>query len=401
MKTLVKTLVTAQLVLTLVAGQAAAELIRPNDSLSVRIIEWRTVESELRDWSAFSGTYTVASDGIISFPFIGGVQTEGMTDADLATTVSTSLSNRFALVEPLQAVVSRADVQAVIVGGAVRNPGQIEFFSGMTARHAISLAGGGLSSQVSAVQARIDWLSAQSQLSVTTARENVLQARLARLRAERDGADTIVFDDATAQQLGPLVASEQALLTLTLNRRTRELALVRGRIGIFEAEIDALEAQTISLQRQRDLVAEEKAAIDALSERGLTVNSRVLDADRTLASVETQILDVSTARLRAQQGLAAAQSDQLALVDGAASTVLRELQETEAELADVQARRQSQAAIANLMAAQVTGDPAATTQVTIHRQTDGVTTVLTDAIDTVLQPGDLVEIALPPLANDG
>ena len=197
------------------------------------------------------------------------------------------------------------------------------------------------------------------------------------------------------------VASEQALLTLTLNRRARELVLVKGRISILEAEIEALKAKTASLEQQRDLVATEKAAIDALSERGLTINARVLDANRTLATVETQLLDVTTASLRAQQSLASAQSEQLALVDGAAAAVLREVAETEADLADVQARRLSQTAITNLLAAQVTGDPAATLQVTIYRQEGEAATLLTDAMDTVLQPGDLVEIALPPLGKDG
>jgi exopolysaccharide production protein ExoF len=387
--------------LALITGPTAAEPIRPNDVLSVRIIEWRTVESELRDWSAFGGRYTVASDGTINFPFIGDVQTNGLTEGDLANTVSEALSNRFALVEPLQAVVSRDDAAAIIVGGAVRSPGQVAFFPGMTARHAISLAGGSASSQLSAVQGRIELLSAQSQLSVITSRENVLHALLARLRADRDGSDTLVIDPAMARTLGQLVASEQALLTLTLQRRARELALVRGRISTLEAEIEALKAKRISLETQRDLVAAEKTAIDALSERGLTVNARVLDANRTLATVETQVLDVTTASLRAQQSLASAQSDQLALVDGAASTVLRELQNAEAELADVQARRASQSAITTLLGAQIIGNPEATLQVTIYRRVEGTATQLTEALDTVLLPGDLVEIALPPLRNGG
>ncbi len=386
----------AALLCLALATPVVAEPIRANETLTLRIVEWQSASEQIRDWSAFAGDYMVDGQGFIALPFIGALQAEGLTEAELAQQVSLALSNRFALIEPVEAVIARSLQASVLVGGSVRTPGEVRMRTDMTARHAISLAGGTTFGFSSSVQARIETLTAQSQLAILQGRENMLLARLARLIAERDRAPSVQPPAGASAALDDLLRAEQVSLDLDRSRQVRELELVEGRIRMLEAEVAALDQKAVSLAEQRSMAESEREAIAALSDRGLTVNARVLDANRTLVTVETQILDVRTANLRAQQNLATAQSDKLELSDGAAARVLEQLRDTQSELDEVRARRAAQELILSVLSAEAGSDPNAGATVVVYRQNAGQTEVIRDALDLLLKPGDMVEVS-PPL----
>jgi protein involved in polysaccharide export with SLBB domain len=90
-----------------------------------------------------SGTYRVAQDGTIDFPFIGRVRVAGLEPYDVADLVGGQLREGGYLVRPQVSVfVQEYNSKRISVLGAVRNPGSFPMQSGLTVVQAISLAGG-------------------------------------------------------------------------------------------------------------------------------------------------------------------------------------------------------------------------------------------------------------------
>jgi hypothetical protein len=181
--------------------------------------------------------------------------------------------------------------------------------------------------------------------------------------------------------------------------------LIDGRITLLDEEIVALGSKQTALERQRALAEEARAGIADLAERGLAANVRLLDAEETLVTVETQVLDVATALLRARQLSQVAKSERLQLVQGRSADLMVELETAEVALSEVRERLSLQRSLAGFLSAELGGPgDAAALDVKIYRTTDGKTTVLPDGPDTILNPGDLVEVTLPmdiPLGSGG
>jgi hypothetical protein len=134
------------------------------------------------------------------------------------------------------------------------------------------------------------------------------------------------------------------------------------------------------------------------------VNARMLDAERTLVTVETQVLDVATALLQARQSLEAAKGEGAQMVQDRAAEIMSELHSAEVELAELRGKHDLQRSIAGILAATLGGEvvPGALV-VTVYRGGTGNAEVVSEGLDTALEPGDLVEIVLAPgpLPTDG
>lgn len=381
----------AVLLATLAAPAGAVETaVAPDDVLSLRVTEWLPVEGELREWTAFAGTYQVAPDGTLALPHIGRIEAAGLDTEALGAEIGAALKEHFALAAAPDAAVAVAERPPVLVGGAVRSPGQVPFAPGMTARHAVALAGGALAPADQDNALMVQRLNAEAQAAVLTAEAAALELRQARLRAELDGAETLGPVTAT----GSLRADEERLLDLRSERLARELELIDGRIELLTQEIAALEAKEVALARQRALAEEQLANAASLAERGLVVSDRLVDAERSLIATETQALDTSTAKLRARQSRAQAESERVQLVEGRAADLLTELQTVEVELTGVRARIAAQQAVAAFLTGGLAeADRIAGFEVTVRR--DGA--VLPGGLDVALEPGDLVEVVRPDL----
>lgn len=374
---------------------AAAETIAPDDVLSLRVTEWLPVERELRVWEAFGGSYPVGADGRVVLPHIGPIEAAGIDTADLGERIGAALMEHFALAAPPDASVAVAGRPPVLVGGAVRAPGEVPFTPGMTARHAIALAGGALAPASEDTGLMVQRLTAEAQLGVLAAEEAALALRRARLRAELDGAETLGAVEAEGPAARALRADEERLLTLRRERLARDLELIDGRIELLTQEIAALEAKEEALGRQRAIAEEARARAASLADRGLVVNDRLVDAERTLVLVETQLLDVSTAKLRARQQRTQAEGERVQLVEGRAADLLAELQNVELELAATRERMALQDAVAAFLTGGLAEpDRIAGFEVVVRRAGGAAAP---GGLDTPLRPGDLVEVVRPDL----
>ncbi len=120
--------------LTLVAHCATAQepyRIAPGDRISINVYG----EQDL----SFSDI-PVPSSGFITYPFLGQVKVEGLSEVELANELRQGLLDGYLLQPQVSVAVIR--YRPIYVGGAVRQPGQKEFSIGMDVERLIALAGG-------------------------------------------------------------------------------------------------------------------------------------------------------------------------------------------------------------------------------------------------------------------
>jgi polysaccharide biosynthesis/export protein ExoF len=395
------------LVVALLAGSAQADdgLIAPSDVLGLRVTDWLPVDGELREWAAITGTYVVGADGQAMFPYIGEIDVAGQTPGEVGAAIGEALKQQFALADRPYANVSIDERRPVLVGGAVERPGEVPYVAGMTARHAVALAGGVLQPSGDASSVLVQSLTAEAQVRILTDQEAAGVIRIARLRAELEGAEELPENTVTRNggpTIAALVADAERLLTLRRDGLEGERKLIESRIALLEQEIAALSAKQTSLERQKQLAGDQKSVTEDLAERGLAANARLLDAERSLVSIETQVLDVSTALLEARQELAEAEAEEAQLTKIRETEIFTELQTAEIELAEVRERLALQRSVAGFLAASMGGETAAGTaplSVTVYRS--GSAEVVGDGFETTLAPGDLVEVTLAPVAPLG
>ncbi len=384
------------------AGSAFADdrNIAPSDILGLRVTDWQPIDGELQEWTAITGSYAVGADGSVVFPYIGEILVAGQSPGAIGDKVGEALKQHFALADRPFASVSIDSRRPVLVGGAVQRPGEVPYVAEMTARHAVALAGGILAPTGSEASVMVQSLTAQAQVRILIDQVAASVLRVARLRAELDGAAELAPDDLPEDggvTVAALRADAERHLALNRERLEGELALIDSKIALLEQEIVALEAKQEALNRQKSLAEEQRATTESLSERGLTVNARLIDADRTLVTVETQLLDVTTALLQARQALETAKGEGGQVVQDRSAEIMSDLYTAEVELAELREKLALQRSVADLLSASLGGeiDPNSLL-VTVYRGGTGSPEVIREGLDAALEPGDLVEIMLVP-----
>jgi exopolysaccharide production protein ExoF len=137
MKTITKTVSAAFTLALLLASAASAQEYRLGvmDKLRIRVAEWQTA---IRDWSAVSGDYSIGADGALSLPFIGQLQADGRTAAELSVEIGKKMQVLFGLKDLPSASVEIAEYRPVYLSGEVQTPGAYPYAPGLTVLKAVS-----------------------------------------------------------------------------------------------------------------------------------------------------------------------------------------------------------------------------------------------------------------------
>jgi exopolysaccharide production protein ExoF len=195
--------------------------------------------------------------------------------------------------------------------------------------------------------------------------------------------------------------NEQAeIMQRRSDRTASERAALQNRITLLESEIEALERRSVALDRQLELAQEARQSVVSLADEGLAVNTRVLNSERTLALVQNQVLETSTAILRARLDLGSTERELSELQFERSSEVIEEMLATEARLAEVEQRIATTTQLVDIdgmrIATMMSEDPGAGARpepaYRIYRA-DG--REISAEPDTPLEPGDLVELVMP------
>lgn len=389
------------------AVSAESYSIAPGDVLSLRVIEWEPIENRAVEWEAMQTELLVDAQGMVTVPFLGQINAASLSPSDLSAAISDGLKERLAVSSSLDAVVQVTSYRPVFVAGSVRTPGEYPFRPGVTAAQLVAQAGGGALMQgVGTIDPR-EILLREGDMQVLRQEAERLAIRRAMLQAAIDGLDELVVPERPDGSAWPegLIQSENEVLRLRKERRTRELAALDNQIVLLGNEIEALIDRSEALERLVESSRREKDNTQALADRGLAVDARVTESEQALALAEAQLLDVSTAMLRARQAVTQAEAEQLALRDRELIEDTRELQQVEEELERVLTTLDTQQSLSALETGLVLGAGADQDDATIPEPTvtilrgQGKDAVRLSGLETPLLPGDVVTVTMPRSAT--
>lgn len=127
---------------------------------------------------------------------------------------------------------------------------------------------------------RLDATQTRANLAIVTKRLNELQARLARLEAERDDRQTIAFpmglDPGSGDaDIASAVRSETRLFEFRRDSRNARKAQLAERIAQYEHEIEGLKAQEIAYAGGLDVLRSEIASQESLHDKGVVSVQRL------------------------------------------------------------------------------------------------------------------------------
>lgn len=203
-------------------------------------------------------------------------------------------------------------------------------------------------SRVSAgdVLLRLDDTVLLAEMAKTDTQLVELRARRARLEAERDGADAVLFDTdlerqaATSAPVAAQIAGQRALFLARRETLARELGQIDERIAQAGNQIDGITAQLAALETQQVLIGADLADQETLLKKGLVQQARVTGLRREAASMAGEDGRLRAEAARAKGQIAALRLEALKLSTErreAAIETIRDLQYRELELGEERA----------------------------------------------------------------
>lgn len=192
------------------------------------------------------------------------------------------------------------------------------------------------------VMIRLDMTVPRSQLAQVNTQLTQLIGRRARLEAERDGHDEVVFpaDFAKANEEERQVASRERLyLRESRETRRQQSEQLLERIGQHEHEVQGTEAQISAKAREAELITVELGGVESLFRQNLIPISRVTALQREVARLggEKGALEASVAKVRGQ--IAETRVQLLSLEQRVKADAVKELGDVEATIAQLLERK--------------------------------------------------------------
>ncbi|MCC6984657.1 MAG: HlyD family type I secretion periplasmic adaptor subunit [Bauldia sp.] len=189
---------------------------------------------------------------------------------------------------------------------------------------------------------QLDPTQARATLGIVTSGLDELNARRARLLAERDGAASIDFDPSAAGDPGALaeiMQSERHLFEIRAAARQSQEEGLHERIAQFEDEIEGLEAQLAARRQELMLVEADLARLNRLLASALVEQSAVSTREREAAGLRGQLGEITATIAQTRGRITETQLQILGIEQNFRSEVGGELREVEARIAELAERR--------------------------------------------------------------
>ncbi|TNE68162.1 MAG: HlyD family type I secretion periplasmic adaptor subunit [Rhodobacteraceae bacterium] len=170
-------------------------------------------------------------------------------------------------------------------------------------------------------------------------------ARAARLEAERDGADTLTLAPelvarmAEDPQVARSVTGQRDLFTARRETARAEIDQLGKQRSQIEVQIGGLGRQKAALSEQLDLLEEDLAAQNALLDRGLTQQSRVIGLRRDAVSLAAEIGRIDTSEAQAQVQITEIELQILKAASDRRESAITELRDIQAEIGSLREQR--------------------------------------------------------------
>ena len=383
-------------VLQLLAAPAfsAEYLLGPQDKLRLKVVEWRAGKAEYYEWTPFGAEYIVNPAGRVSLPMIGEITAEGRTSDQLARAITAELYKRTGFMGAQEAAVEIVQYRPFYVLGDVERPGEFNFRPGLSVLQAVGVAGGlhrpseaGMREQINAAG------------NVEAARLELWRTyiRRARLEAELAEQNTITLPPELANKdIGILLAEEATILITRRDALQSQLTALSELRSLYEKEITSLQSKLVTQEKQVVLAQRELNTVGALVDKGLAVTSRQFALERTTADLQSGMLDVQTALVRAQQEVRKTERDATDLVKDGKAKASSELREAKASIEQLINRMNT----SETLVAEATTSPrmaqyesgGKSLSYWIQRRKDGAMATFRADDGTLVEPGDVVRV---------
>jgi len=191
---------------------------------------------------------------------------------------------------------------------------------------------------------RLDDTVTRATLGVVQTQLDELLAREARLKAERDGAATIVFPDELLKrrnETGPAsaIAGEEKLFESRRSARDGQRSQLRERIAQSNQEIKGLSAQQSGKEVEVDLINKELAGVTELWEKNLVSISRITTLQRDKARLEGERGQFIAEIARARGKISETELQIIQLDQDFRTEVLKDLREAQGKIGELKERR--------------------------------------------------------------
>ena len=258
------------LCLALIFGALPASVLADDYRLGVS----DRVKIKVQEWPDLGGEYTVASEGFVSLPLIGNIDTVGLRLNDLAQEISNRLQRRSKGTERVLAAVEIAQYRPFSIMGDVQRPGQYPYRPGLTVVEAISVAGGYYRPELGLLRLGRDVAVANGEIRTESAKLNRLIAREARLSATLEEREDIPLPPELAKQkddpeITAIVKNEQSSFALENATRRSEQAALDNIKSLYQNESGSLRGQVQALKQEQDSIGTQ------LSKRGTVSQQRI------------------------------------------------------------------------------------------------------------------------------
>jgi polysaccharide export outer membrane protein len=350
------------------------------------------------DQPQLSGEFIVDGGGGLVLPLAGAVNLAGLTLAEAQQLIS----ERFAdgvLVQP-DVNVRIIEHRPIFVTGDVKKPGSYPFILGASVKAAIATAGGkGQSLEQSLNVVASDLVSAQQRVRQLESDQTTLLMRKARLEAQRDGRETFVIPllvgfNQRHSDFHRAYAEENDTFSRLADTYRRQVTMLQGQRPRIQEEIDAVNSQ-ITKQRERlDIVTDRITDLDLLFGKGLLrkevlINQRI---EKSLVEAQLSNLEAQVARLRQNMGDLDIKLEELKAVHE--RQTLTELQDATQRLAEIENSLDPARRLVEIKARAADADAQSDYSVFISRFREGRLTSLEATEETMLSPGDVIEVKL-------
>ncbi len=390
----------------LAAVPAFAEdyILGPQDTLKVRVFEWRPTSGTAFEWVPLTGEFTISAAGNLSLPIIGTVPAAGKTLEQVADSIGERLQAQVGLQKRPNASVEVAEYRPFFVTGAVANPGKFNYSPGLTVVQALSMAGGLGPANGNLIDLQRDVLSDRGDVRTLEAERLGLLARQARTDAVVKDSAVVVFPaDLTTRSDQPAVArmmaEEKSLFDARKESMANEIDALNQAKVLTTNQIESLKAKAASLAKQIELANKDVGSVNKLVAQGLTLSARELGANQNLSQLESQNLDVSLAMLKAQQDLARMDQDMANVRNRYRVDALTESGEVRDKLAaNAEKIQTTHSQISNLeanapaAAATIDENGGLSFATTIDRAQDGMMRTIAVGDNDPVKPGDVLRV---------
>lgn len=189
---------------------------------------------------------------------------------------------------------------------------------------------------------KLDATEVKAQLEILRGQSITLSAQLARLEAERDRRDAIVFPDSLKDLNDSQIVQARESETQVFNARRStykgEIAVLRQQIEQLESKIKGLQGQRTSKQQLADSYREESQDLKELLAKGYADRVRLRDMDRNYAETTGEIASLTSDIAGSQIQIGEAKLEILQLEKKFQEEVANKLSEVQAEHYDVEQR---------------------------------------------------------------